>query len=314
MHRRLVPIGALCVVALALLVPASLAQVELTWEQLQAVYAYDATVDLNAREDEPVQSGPCLVQQVSFDGADGERVPGVLYRPIGEDRPRCVLFLHGYGGKKEHALLAATVLLPQGFAVMAIDARLHGEREEPGKALLSPESLADGRPLVNTVIDNRRAIDYLQSREDLNAEDLGLVGVSMGGILGGVLAAVDERVDAAALLVAGGRWDLVAANSEHPSARRIRSLGLSPEQIQQVTATVDPVNFVGHISPRPVLMVNGEQDMIIPKACAEALHAAAADPKQVIWYDGGHADVPLDVIATVVRWLDTETGSAPGGQ
>lgn len=297
---------------LVLLASARWTQAQFSWEQLQAVYAYDASRPLDAQEQEPSVTGALQSQHISFSGADGERVPAMLYRPVGEERPPCVLFLHGYGGKKEHGQLAASLLVPQGLAVMAIDARLHGERAEPGKSLLSPESLADGRPLVNTVIDNRRAIDYLGSRQDLDAERLTVLGVSMGGILGAVLAAVDERVDAAALLVAGGRWDLVVADSQHPSAQSIRELGLSSDQIRQVTATIDPVNFVGHIAPRPLLMVNGDKDEIIPRACAEALHAAAGEPKQVIWYQGGHVNVPLDVINTVLQWLVTQTRTAPG--
>ena len=83
---------------------------------------------------------------------------------------------------------------------------------------------------------------------------------------------------------------------------------------EKLTAFIDPVNFAGHISPRPVLMVNGTEDMIIPKACAEALHQAAGEPKKIIWYDGGHLGVPPDVVQTIVQWLVTEVRSTPDGQ
>ena len=315
-HRRLTLLRALCVVVSALLATAALAQDgQLTWEQLQAVYAYDATAPLDVQQGATERRGTNVSESFSFAGADGERVPAVLYRSEDVEAPPCCVFLHGYGGKKEDALLVAALLLPQGMAVMAIDARLHGERAEEGRELLSPEALADGgRPLVNTVIDNRRALDYLATREDLDAERTVLLGVSMGGILGGVLAVVDERIDAAALLVAGGRWDLVAQDSEHPAARRLRELGLSGELIRQMTATIDPVSFVGHISPRPVLMANGTEDRIIPKACAEALHQAAQEPKQVIWYEGGHVGITPETIETVVRWLAEEAATAPDQQ
>jgi len=125
----------------------------------------------------------------------------------------------------------------------------------------------------------------------------------MGGIVGSILAGVEPRIDAAALMVAGGRWDLLLANSAHPAAQKLQSVDIRSEIVQQAMRAVEPVNFVGHIAPRPVLMVNGEQDQIIPPVCAEALHSAANDPKQVVWYQGGHIGMPPHVMGQVVEWL-----------
>jgi fermentation-respiration switch protein FrsA (DUF1100 family) len=159
-------------------------------------------------------------------------------------------------------------------------------------------------------VDNRRAIDYLETRQDVDAERVALLGVSMGGIFGSILAAVEPRIDAAALIVAGGRWDLLLENSAHPSAVNLRNLIPDIELVQQVMRGVEPVNFVGHIAPRPLLMVNGEQDQVIPRACAEALHDAAGEPKQVIWYQGGHIGMPPHVIGQVVEWLAEQCAAA----
>ena len=41
-----------------------------------------------------------------------------------------------------------------------------------------------------------------------------------------------------------------------------------------------------------MLFVNATRDDRIPRAHAEALHAAAAEPKQVLWFECGHADLP----------------------
>ncbi len=309
MLKRLAGRGVLVFVVLALIGCAAFAQDgTLTWEDLQAAYAYDASAPLEADAAEASDVGAWTEQLVSFNSADGQRVPAVLFRPKDIDKPPCMLFLHGYGGEKGNARFAAAIMIPQGFAVLAIDARLHGERAEPDKALLSVEGLAGSdRPMVATVIDNRRALDYLQTREDLDAEKIGVMGVSMGGMLGGVLAGVDERVDAAALIVAGGSWALVAATSSHPSAVRLREAGLAQEDIAKITFVMDPVNFVGEIAPRPLLMVNGLGDRIIPRECAVALHEAAGDPQEIIWYEGGHVNVPPDTIQTIVQWLVENT-------
>ena len=277
-------------------------------DSLRQVYDYDATAPLEPDEAEPEDAGAWTSQAVRYNGAEGSRVPGVLLSPKDVDRPPCVLFLHGYGGSKEQAQLVAALLVPHGIAVFAIDAVMHGERAEPGKELFSAELVQGGRPIVRTVIDNRRAIDYLESREDIGAEHQAILGVSMGGILGSILAAVEPRIDAAALIVAGGRWDLLLANSAHPSAQKLSNLDIRSELIQRAMRAVEPVNFVGHIAPRPVLMVNGEQDQVIPRVCAEALHEAANEPKQVIWYEDGHIGVPPDVIGEVTEWVTQQCG------
>ncbi len=270
------------------------------WESLRAVYDYDASAPLDPRTDSVEQVGGLVYERFSYVGEESERVPALLIRPADVERPPCVLFLHGLGGSKEQARLVATLLAPQGMAVVAIDAVLHGERAQGELLEAAPTFLGPRGPMVRTVIDNRRAIDYISSRDDVDARRLVLVGASMGAILGSIVAAVDERVDAAALIVGGGDWPALLATSQHPLAQRLREAG---DEEDERLAYVDPVNFVGHISPRPVLMVNGTADAIIPKVCAEALHEAAGEPREIIWYEGGHVGMPPQVLQTIVGWV-----------
>lgn len=293
----------LLAIALALPVVAPAAD---DWDALRAIYDYDATAPLDVQLGETRSMGAYAVESLSFCGSGGERVPAVLIRPTAAERPPCVLFLHGLGGSKRDAEFAAAALAPQGIAVLAIDAALHGDRAQ-GALELTPDFAAVGGPLVRTVIDNRRAIDYIATRDDVNAARVVLVGVSMGAILGSVVAGVDERVDAAALLVGGGDWDQLLATSEHPLVQRLRAAGAGPGMM----AHVDPINFAGHISPRPVLLVNGTQDMIVPRAAAEALQAAVAEPREIIWYEGGHVGMPLDVLGAVLSWITAEAFVTP---
>jgi len=281
------------------------------WESLRALYDYDAAAPLDVATATVEDAGQFTVEALSFAGEGGERVPALLMRPRDAERPPCALFLHGLGGDKSNARLVAALLAPHGIAVMAIDAALHGDRaprqepaqQGPAQMELSPEFAATDGPMVRTVIDNRRAIDYISTREDVDAENVVLVGVSMGAILGSIVTAVDERVDAAALLVGGGGWETLLATSQHPAVQHLRDAGDGG-----ALEHIDPVNFVGHISPRPVLMVNGTLDTIIPRACAEALHEAAREPRQIVWYEGGHVGMPPQVLGTVVEWITEHAG------
>ncbi len=67
---------------------------------------------------------------------------------------------------------------------------------------------------------------------------------------------------------------------------------------------LDPVTYAPYISPRPVWMINGRQDFIVPPAAAQALQDAARDPKKVLWYDGGHMPpIPL-LVQFLTEWFD----------
>jgi fermentation-respiration switch protein FrsA (DUF1100 family) len=65
---------------------------------------------------------------------------------------------------------------------------------------------------------------------------------------------------------------------------------------------------VGRISPRPVMMVWGDEDTAIPPAVARALHHAANEPKTVLRFHGGHLLERLDeqarVFDAINTWLD----------
>ncbi|MFO8080915.1 MAG: dienelactone hydrolase family protein [Armatimonadota bacterium] len=299
-HRLRLLLIAACSILIAAPVLAD-TQESADWDTLRSAYDYDATADLDAQVSDVSTVGSMIVERMSFLGDDDERIPALLMRPAGVERPPCALVLHGLGGDKSQARVIAALLIPHGIAVMAIDAALHGDRREQGVELWDAGPALGERegPLMRTVVDNRRAIDYIVSRDDIDGDRVVLVGLSMGAILGSVVAAVDDRVDAAALIVGGGDWEKILSTSDHPMAARFREAGIIDGS---ALAPVDPVNFIGKISPRPVLLINGTEDAIIPRAAAEALHEAAREPVQTVWFEGGHVGLTPDVIFGFVDW------------
>jgi fermentation-respiration switch protein FrsA (DUF1100 family) len=70
---------------------------------------------------------------------------------------------------------------------------------------------------------------------------------------------------------------------------------------------IEPIRFIGHATPAPLLLQNGRLDNLVPAADAQALHAAAPEPKTILWYDAGHG---LDQKALLDRqgWLVEQIG------
>ena len=65
----------------------------------------------------------------------------------------------------------------------------------------------------------------------------------------------------------------------------------------------DPAHHVHRIAPRPILFVNATRDETIPRSSTEALYAAAADPKEIQWFDSGHLNLPGDALKAMWQFI-----------
>jgi dienelactone hydrolase len=214
---------------------------------------------------------------VSYVGADNDHVPALLALPPGGAKVPCIMYLHGLGRSKNDAVPLIAPLARLGIGVMAIDAPYQGARSQ-GKAALdsvlhNPTRLT--AMLRQTAIDVRRGLDVLDERRECDPNRLGLVGFSFGAVIAAAVAGSDTRVRATVLLSASGDWRpalrdpgiLIAPDESHNTAEYDAYL--------KALAPWNPAHWVGHIAPRPLLMVNGTHDELTTVAAEQALHKAA---------------------------------------
>ena len=113
-----------------------------------------------------------------------------LYLPddlsVGEKRAGLVIG-HGFSLIRSMLVDQAEVLRNAGFVVLAIDYRSFGDSEGATRGELFP---------LNEAEDYRSAISYLQRRDDVDADRIGIWGTSFAGALVTHVAAVDRRVKA----------------------------------------------------------------------------------------------------------------------
>lgn len=256
------------------------------WDALAKIYAYDAHKPLEMKE-EPKPVDKALRIHLSFAGANGEKVPGMFLRPQKDGVYPVILLLHGLTGSKEDlGLRLGMPLVERGFAVLALDAPHHGERRVPNENQWQ-------LPIIETAVlegtrDYRRALDYLATRKDVDMKHVGALGYSMGSFMAAILTAVDSRVKAAVLCVSG---DPFLPMAKAAGARDEKMWGICPSL------------YVAHISPRPILMLNGKQDNTVRPTTTKIMFDAAAEPKQNIWYDSGHL-LPKEAMEKAVEWIE----------
>jgi len=155
------------------------------------------------------------IEKVLFESQPGIWVSGLLYVPAGQGPFPAVLVACGHsdnGKAYEQYQRAPSLLARNGIAAFCYDPIGQGERgqilDEQGRqkypSTLEHTLVGVGAMLIgrNTayyrVYDGMRAIDYLQSRADIDGTRIGCTGTSGGGTLTSYLMALDDRIVAAA--------------------------------------------------------------------------------------------------------------------
>lgn len=222
-------------------------------------------------------------------GPPGERVPAIIDLPIGTAPLPGVLLVHGLGSTKEQMTGSiGRALVRRGIATLAVDLPMHGDRFVGDvRSLMNPIAVA--QQWRRAIREVSYALRFLTAHADVDGNQIGIAGYSLGAYVALVVAANDPSIRAVCL-AAGG--DLPA---DIPFAALIRNI-------------VDPRRIVRNIAGRPLLMVNGRFDQRIRPEAAEALFAAALEPKELRWYEGGHWPPP-NVIDDAADWLSLQLGA-----
>jgi fermentation-respiration switch protein FrsA (DUF1100 family) len=241
------------------------------------------------------RNGSLDVVRLRFRDLDDADVPALLVTPAGKKGPFPVaIALHGLNSNKMQVVAqVGPALIKQGFAVLAPDMPMHGERPGEPRGFFKRGQFqpADLRTLVarsrQAILDVRLCIDLAEARPELDTKNgVVLVGYSMGAIIDSIAGPVDDRVKAMCLMV-GGTVEL-------------------PEIFNMVPqlAALTPQLALPHFSGRPLLMLNARQDHIISEEMAERLFAAAPEPKKQVWYDSGHL-LPESAYEEAAKWVAT---------
>lgn len=148
--------------------------------------------------------------------------------------------------------------------------------------------------------------DFLQQR-NVDTSRVILVGYSFGAPLVPAVMHLDERYKVGAILYGGGRLnELIAHNLNTGSGMLDRLLGTVAGYL---LAPIEPLRHIVHISPRPLVMIQGKYDEFMPPVLAQELFDRALEPKDIIWLETEHmmpwkTELINRIVRTLRAWLE----------
>jgi len=131
--------------------------------------------------------------------------------------------------------------------------------------------------------------DYLRTRPDVDTARIIMLGYSFGAPFVPVTVANDRRWAAAAMVQGGGNLRrLIAHNvARHEGGAAGTVAGALGAMLLR---PMEPLDNIGRVAPIPLVMINGTRDELVPASCAQELHAAAGEPKRIVWLDAAHVN------------------------
>jgi dienelactone hydrolase len=280
-----------------------------------------------AREDKDTY----WLERFEFDNGAGATVPGVLLLPKkGSGKAPAILWNHWHGGEYDRGKAAVfqtkdmpatpgPTLVERGYAVLSIDAYCFGERngrgpggprEKGGAGEWSAAkfNLWVGRTLWGMIVrDDLMALDYLCSRPEVDAQRVGVTGMSMGATRTWWLMALDDRPQAAVAVCCLTRYrDLI-------DAQMLKAHGIY-YFVPGLLNHFDSEAVVACMAPRAFLSLAGAEDAGSPVSGIQKIETAAgpawrlygkADAFRSVIYPGvGHVYTP-EMWQEMLRWFDT---------
>jgi dienelactone hydrolase len=258
------------------------------------------------------------IEKLYFQSRPQLYVTGNLYVPKKLEKPApAVLYVCGHGNNKKDGVSYGSKTFYQhhgawlarnGYVCLVIDTLQLGEIEG-----LHHGTHREGlwwwnsrgySPAGVEAWNGIRAVDYLQSRKEVDPQRIGITGRSGGGAYSWYTAALDERIQAA--IPVAGITDL----ENHVVDGAVE--GHCDCMFMVNTYRWDYAQLAALIAPRPLLLSNTDKDPIFPLEGVVRIHAKvrrlydlhkAGDKLGLLITEGPHKDTQ-DLQVPALHWLN----------
>ncbi len=197
----------------------------------------------------------------------GSQIYGVLYRPVGVEGARpTVIYSHGFGGSYRNGAQYAQALAAQGYLVYCFDFQggSNSSRSEGSNLDMS---------IFTEQADLESVIAMLQAREDVDDDNLFLLGASQGGLVSAITAEDNRDAIAGAVLLYPAFVLVDDAMERFDSADEV------PDSMHYLFMTVGRTYFEDLFGydvyadiqgyDGDVLILHGDRDSLVPLSYSE---------------------------------------------
>lgn len=173
---------------------------------------------------------------------------------------KAIFFYHGLSNHYFEGLELAHTLAHLGYFVVMPDAQCHGRRKSLSFFTQSRLKTLGGMYQIIGETKNEflQIYEYLKNNYDINLENVGVCGYSMGGITSFYLASQLDMISVCIPFIGlpsfVHEWDNILKSSDNSE------YGL---QIRDYLLSIDPFYRLEKYAPNPLLIINGIQDKSI---------------------------------------------------
>lgn len=218
--------------------------------------------------------GEVELEDVRFRADRGLWIPAIVVKPVNATKPLpAIICLPGTSGTRHHLTDANLKLSPfprmgwaralarEGFVTISIDYRGSEARQQDIYLEAVREQLAGRNYMGLLVYEVMRAVDYLQTRADVDRTRIGVTGFSLGGAMAWYAAAADPRLRVVVPVCGGaGTYEALTRYRKQTS---YHSQYFYPAGFLQTFPNDQPELFAA-LAPRAVLIVGRDQDQGMP--------------------------------------------------
>lgn len=202
-----------------------------------------------------------------------------------EGSRRTILICHGAGANKGNFVYFLSPFVGQGYNVAFFDFRAHGA--------------SDGRVTtygIREEQDVRAAVDWLKRNRPEQSQTIVGLGSSQGAMALALAAARDPRIDAVVL----DSPFVSPRELLRDHAKAVPVLGpLAADWMLALASLQTGTNFfapsaeraVMALGNRPVLIIHGDEDILMPASHSQRLYNAAKGPREIWFGPGSHSNI-----------------------
>lgn len=259
-------------------------------------------------------TGDIHIHKVTFpspvvtDVEENNTVHGMYFQPPGPGPFPGVVVLHILGGDFILSQTVANSLARKGVAALFIKLPYYGERRSPRnpRRLMSKDVKQTVEGMTQGVLDIRQSIAWLKDRSEVDDHDLGITGISLGGLMSALGAVGEPRIRKVGIQLAGGNLAATIWDKSHKEAEGFRedweAKGGTRDTFLEVVAPIDPTTYGHLLKGRKVMMLAARQDEIFSVNSTLSLWKSMGEEPELIWLeDVGHYTALLYIMRETER-------------